>query len=179
MRKFYAFLLKKMGWHYTLNAEIPNKCVICVAPHTSNWDFVIGMLFYRSLGGRPHFLMKKSWFFFPLNYIFRALGGFPVDRSKNTSFTDQMATEFEKREHFQLAITPEGTRKKNADWKTGFIWIALSAQVPITLASLDYAQKEITIMKNYFPTGDTASDLKQIKSYYKDAKGKYPHFFAI
>ncbi|MDH8700916.1 1-acyl-sn-glycerol-3-phosphate acyltransferase [Dysgonomonadaceae bacterium PH5-43] len=179
MKKIYSFLLKLLGWTYELAAPIPPKCVICVAPHTSNWDFVIGMIFYKSIGGNPHFLMKKSWFVFPLNYIFRAFGGFPIDRSKNSSMTDQMAEEFNRQESFQLAITPEGTRKKNSNWKTGFYYIATHAKVPIALASLDYSIKKIRLIENFIPTGDVDKDMDYIKLQYKGVLGKYPDKFSM
>ena len=179
MRKFYSFLLRTTGWTSSLQAEIPSKCVVCVAPHTSNWDFLIGMLFYKSIGGNIHFLMKKAWFFFPLKYFLSAIGGFPVNRSKNSSLTETMAEEFEKRDQFQLAIAPEGTRKKNPDWKTGFYYIAWKAQVPITLAYLDYKQRVVGLIKNFVPTGDIAGDIEQIKQLYKNIPGKYPGKFAI
>lgn len=178
MRKFFSFLLKKMGWKSLLPVPIPDKCVICVAPHTSNWDFVIGMIFYKSIGGNPHFLMKKSWFFFPLKYFLSAIGGFPINRTKRTSITEQMAKEFKERGVFQLAITPEGTRKKNTQWKTGFYYIAYEANVPITIAYLDYSKKIIGVFENFIPTGNAHEDIEYIKSLYQDIPGKYPDKFS-
>jgi 1-acyl-sn-glycerol-3-phosphate acyltransferase len=159
--------------------ELQPKCVICVAPHTSNWDFIIGMLFYKSIGGKPHFLMKKSWFFFPIKYLLTAIGGFPVNRKRKTSLTEQMAEEFEKRKHFQLAIAPEGTRKKYPVWKSGFYYIACEAHVPIALAYLDYAKKIIGVIENFVPTGDVIGDIEKIKMVYKNIAGKHPAKFAI
>jgi 1-acyl-sn-glycerol-3-phosphate acyltransferase len=84
------------------------KCIVCVAPHTSNWDFIVGKLFYTSIGCNAGFLIKKEWFFFPFNLLFNWLGGVPVDRGKRTSVTDQMVERFKTSERFQLAVTPEG-----------------------------------------------------------------------
>ena len=179
MKKIYSLLLRMMGWKSLLAAKIPDKCVICVAPHTSNWDFIIGMIFYKSLGKKPNFLMKKTWFFFPLNYIFKAIGGFPVDRSKKTSLTEQMRMEFDKRTQFQLSITPEGTRKKNDKWKTGFYYIAQEVQVPITLAYLDYSKKTIGTLGNFTPSGDVIGDIDKIKQFYKNVQGKHLEQFSI
>ena len=91
-RAISRMLLKLAGWKAASveGVEMP-KCVICVAPHTSNWDFVIGKLFYTSIGLTAGFLMKKSWFFFPFNLLFKSMGGIPVERSKHTSMTDQVA----------------------------------------------------------------------------------------
>jgi len=179
MRKLSLFFLKLFGWNYVLPVEIPDKSVLCVAPHTSNWDFIIGMFFYRSIGGKPHVLMKKEWFFFPLNYILKSMGALPVDRKKRTSISDQMVELFHSKNHFQLAISPEGTRRKNVQWKTGFYYIALNAGVPITLAYIDYSKKEVGVKKIFYPTGDVKSDIEEIKNYYKDVHAKHPKRFAI
>lgn len=167
-----------MGWKTYLTVDIPDKCVICVAPHTSNWDFIIGKLYYSSIGGKPHFLMKKEWFFFPLGIFLKAMGGIPVNRKGSSSLTEQMIREFSIRKHFQLAIAPEGTRKKTSKWKTGFYFIALGAKVPISLAHIDYTLKEVDISRNFYPTGDERSDIKAIRDYYSNIRGKYPDNFS-
>ena len=89
-KRLYSFIYYRLlGWK--TNVTVPNydKCVICAAPHTSNWDLFIGKLFYGAIGRKTSFMMKKEWFFFPLGLIFRAIGGIPVDRSRNTSPVDQ------------------------------------------------------------------------------------------
>ena len=111
------FLLRLAGWKLGPIGEDVPKCVVCVAPHTSNWDFVIGKLFYSALDRDAGFLIKKEWFFFPFNLFFGWLGGVPVDRNKRTSVTGQMVEEFAKRDSFHLGITPEGTRKKVTEWR--------------------------------------------------------------
>jgi len=179
MWKLCTRFLKLFGWSYNLQSEIPDKCVICVAPHTSNWDYVIGMFFYKSIGGNPHVLMKKEWFFFPLKYLLKSLGALPVNRKIRTSVSDQMVEVFNSREHFQLVISPEGTRSKNTQWKTGFYYIAINAGVPITLAYIDYSKKEIGVKNIFYPTGDFKIDIEKIKSYYTDVQAKYPKRFAI
>ena len=179
MFKLYVFILKLLGWSYEPTMEIPDKTVICVAPHTSNWDYVIGMIFYKSIGGKPHVLMKKEWFFFPLGYLLKSIGAVPVDRKKRTSVSDQMVELFHSKNHFQLAISPEGTRSKNVQWKTGFYYIALNAGVPITLAYIDYAKKEVGIKEIFYPSGDVKNDIEKIKNRYKDVSAKHPKRFAI
>ena len=179
IKKFFSFLFKSIGWKSVLNEEIPSKCVLCVAPHTSNWDFVIGIIFYKSIGGTIRFLIKNDWFFFPMNLIFKSLGGIPVDRKKKSFVSEQMVTLFHSNENFQLAITPEGTRKKSARWKTGFYYIALTAGVPITLAYIDYSQKEVGVIKNFYPTGNEKQDIDEIKQYYSHIQAKHPKKFTI
>jgi 1-acyl-sn-glycerol-3-phosphate acyltransferase len=170
--------LKIAGWKLgpTEWVGLP-KCVICVAPHTSNWDFLIGKFFYSSIGCSADFLIKKEWFFFPFNILFKALGGVPIDRSKRTSVTEQMVEEFDSRQVFQLAITPEGTRKCAAEWKKGFYYIALAAEVPILLAYFDYVKKEVGIKTVFYPTGDADEDIRKVRSWYKGTKGRNPQNF--
>jgi 1-acyl-sn-glycerol-3-phosphate acyltransferase len=154
------------------------KCVLCVAPHTSNWDFIIAISLYKSIGGNPRFLMKKDWFFFPFNIIFNSLGGIPVNRNKKNSLTKQMVELFNDNTGIQLAIAPEGTRKKNANWKTGFYHIALVSRVPITLVYLDYNKKEIGVERILYPSGNAESDIQEIKKFYKDIQPKHPEKFS-
>ncbi|MDR1782734.1 MAG: 1-acyl-sn-glycerol-3-phosphate acyltransferase [Dysgonamonadaceae bacterium] len=179
MYKLYFFIMKCFGWKYSLKVPIPDKCVLCVAPHTSNWDFVVGMIFYKSIGGNPHILMKKEWFFFPINLLLKYLGGIPVDRKRKTRISEQMVEWFNADARLQLAIAPEGTRKKNSQWKTGFYYIALEAKVPITLAYIDYAEKEIGVMDNFIPTGDAKRDIELIKQYYAGIAAKHPKRFEL
>ncbi len=179
MRKFSQWIFKIVGWKAVVIVAEPVKSVICVAPHTSNWDFLIGKMYYWSVGRKSGFLMKKSWFFFPLGIIFRSMGGIPVDRSKSTSVTDQVAEEFNKHETFHIAITPEGTRSLVPKWKMGFYYIAVKANVPIQLAYIDYKKKEMGISKIIYPTGDETEDLKMIQDFYKDITPKHPERFNI
>lgn len=179
MQKISSFILRKLGWKVEGITGYPNKCVLCVAPHTSNWDLFIGKLIYSSLGRKASFLIKKTWFFFPMNLVFNAIGGIPVDRSKKTSLTDQMAHLFATREHFELAITPEGTRSGNAEWKKGFYYIALAAKVPIVIVVLDYLKKTADFKAVFTPTGDVDKDISDIKSYYKDAHAKHQDRFLL
>lgn len=179
MKSLCRFLLKTAGWSWDISVEIPAKCVICVAPHTSNWDFLIGRSFYWAIGKDASFLIKNSWFFFPMNIFFRKIGGVPIDRSKSSDLTQQLATEFHQRAHFQLAITPEGTRKLNPNWKKGFYYIAVKSNVPIVLAYFDYGKKEIGIHRVFTPTGDEEGDLHIIKQYYKYVTARHPANFSI
>ena len=180
MSNFYHRLLfKRMGWSEQVSIPHRDKCIICVAPHTSNWDFIIGQLYYRSLGRTAGFLMKKEWFFWPLGILFRKMGGIPVYRSKKTSMTDTLAERIKEMERFELAVTPEGTRSKVTTWKRGFYFIALKAGIPIQLYDLDYKNKVIKCTKELMPTGDVEVDMREIMEYYKNSNAKYPEKFAI
>ena len=121
-KRLSKFILKLMGWKVGKILPEESQCVIAVAPHTSNMDFVIGKLAYTSIGRTANFLIKKDWFFFPFNHFFNSIGGIPVDRDRRTSITDKLAVEFEERDKFQLAITPEGTRKRARKWKKDLLY---------------------------------------------------------
>lgn len=171
-------ILRLAGWKLgpAEGVELP-KCVICVAPHTSNWDFVVGKLFYTSMGCTASFLIKKEWFIFPLNLFFNWVGGVPVDRSKHTSVTDQMVERFNANERFQLAVTPEGTRKRAEEWKKGFYYMALKANVPIMVAYFDFAKKEVGTKGVFYPTGDAEKDILTIRQMYRGVTGCRPENF--
>lgn len=172
-------LYKWMGWKKVVTVDIPAKCIICLAPHTSNWDLAIGQLYSRAENLKTNFLMKKEWFFWPLGPIFRRMGGIPVWRTKKTSMTDNLAETARKSDSFILCITPEGTRSKNPDWKKGFYYIAHKAQIPILLYGVDYQKKIIQCTKSIVPTGDIEKEMREIKLYFKDFKGKNPEQFTI
>lgn len=168
-----------LGWKTVITVPFYEKCVICAAPHTSNWDLLIGKLFYGSLGRRASFLMKKEWFFFPLNLVFKAMGGIPVNRGKKNSLVDQLARRFASCSRFNLAITPEATRKANPEWKKGFYYIALQAQVPIMLFGIDYPSKTITCTKAIVPSGNIEKDMREIKRYFMQFTGRHPEYFSV
>ena len=168
-----------MGWNKEITVDHPIKYIICLAPHTSNWDFVLGQLFTKAEGFNSNFLMKKEWFVWPMGILFRHLGGIPVWRSKHTSMTDHLAGEAQKAKSFHLCITPEGTRSLNPEWKKGFYYIAMKAQIPILLYGLDYQRHLIQCTKSIIPTGDIENEMREIKLYFKDFKGKNPEKFTI
>jgi len=167
-----------LGWKTNVTVPDYDKCVICAAPHTANFDLIIGKLFYTAIGRKTSFMMKKEWFFFPLGLVFKAIGGIPVDRRRNTSLVDQMVQHFNSCKRFHLAITPEGTRKANPNWRKGFYFIAMKACVPIVLIGIDYGKKTITATKALMPSGNFSKDLQEIKLYFKDFQGKHPENFA-
>lgn len=174
-----AFILKIFGW--TVDISVPDypKCIICVAPHTSNWDFIIGKLAYASVGRKAGFLMKESWFFWPLGPIFRAIGGVPVPRrKKNYSLVETLVEKFNTSSRLVLAVTPEGTRSRTTKWHTGFLHIAMQANVTIALGAIDFKTKEVTITRTFRPIGNIESDMATIKKYYSGFTGYNPHNFA-
>lgn len=174
------WILRIAGWKVIITEPDYPKCIICVAPHTSNWDFILGELAITSVGRRAGFLMKESWFFFPLGYFFRAIGGIPVPRKKKNkqSLTEFVIDKFNSSERMALAITPEGTRSRTTQWHTGFLHMAYEAKVPLLLAAIDGASKTVFLTERFIPTGDVETDMKVIKKYYKQFTGIYPEKFS-
>ncbi len=170
-------LFKVMGFSVEDTIEKPKKYIIALAPHTSNWDFVLGQLYCCATGLRIQFLMKKEWFWGPLGPLMRRLGGIPVNRSKHTSLTDQIATAAKDADTFRLCITPEGTRKLQPQWKNGFYYIALKADIPILLFGLDYKRRLLCCTKMVQPTGDLEHELPEIKRYFENFTGRHPKQF--
>lgn len=179
MKKFAQIILNLMGWKYEALTPMFDKCVLVIAPHTSNWDFLMGELGYTAMGRSANFVIKKEWTTGLLGPIIKKLGGIGVDRSKANRFTDQIADLYKTREKFSLAITPEGTRKRNSKWKKGFYHIAIKAQVPIVLVVIDYKKKYMALFDVFTPTGDEQADIRAIQQKYKDATGKNPDQFSI
>ena len=180
LTKFCGWLLyQHWGWTKEVTVDHPDKYIICLAPHTSNKDFLLGQLYAHAEGWKINFLMKKEWFFWPLGPIFKRMGGIPVYRSKHTSMTDNLAETAKRAETFRLCITPEGTRSLNPEWKKGFYFVALKAQIPVLLYGVDYEKRLIQCTKSMIPTGDVEKEMKEIKLYFKDFKGKRPELFTI
>jgi len=180
LKKFCGWLLyQHWGWTKEVTVDHPKKYIICLAPHTSNKDFLLGQLYAHAEGWKINFLMKKEWFFWPLGPIFKRMGGIPVFRSKHTSMTDNLVETAKKSDTFRLCITPEGTRSLNPDWKKGFYYVALKAQIPVLLYGVDYEKRLIQCTKSMIPTGDVEKEMKEIKLYFKDFKGKRPELFTI
>ena len=179
MNLYHKILFDWMGFREEVSEPFPAKYIIALAPHTSNWDFIIGMLFCRAKDFNCNFLMKKEWFFWPSGKLMHKLGGIPVYRSKKTGLTDIVAEKAKEMDTFRLCITPEGTRKANKEWKKGFYYIALKANIPILLYGLDYKRKLIKCSRTFIPTGNVEKDMEEIKQYFTEFEGKHPERFII
>ena len=172
-------LYRWMGFSEVVTETRPEKYIIVMAPHTSNWDFVVGTLYARAEGFQCNFLIKKEWFFWPMGILMRKLGGIPVYRDKKTGSTERLATLAMESKELHLCITPEGTRQPNREWKRGFYYIALKAQLPILLYGLDYRKKVIECTKVIIPNGDVEGQMAEIKEYFARFTAKKPENFSI
>lgn len=166
--------LRLAGWRLLYSPVTVPKAVIMVYPHTSNWDFILGILFRFAVRLPMRWAAKDTLFAGLPGVFFRALGGIPVNRRERTGFVEQMAQVCAYSEHFYLAITPEGTRSTVNHLKSGFYRLANTADVPLLLGCIDYARREVGIIGRYSPTGDENADLAALAAAYAERRGKFP-----
>ena len=176
LRPLYLFLFRLFGWR--INGSFPSelkKYIIAVAPHTSNWDFPVGVAARSILRIQSaRFLGKSQLFKPPYGWLFRALGGYPVERSTSHDLVDQVVKIFNNHEKFILALAPEGTRKKVKKFKTGFYYIAKKANVPIIPVGFDFGKKEVVLGQPLYPSDNIESDFEILYSFYRNITGRNP-----
>ena len=165
-------ILRLAGWR--LAGEFPDvsKVVLIAAPHSSNWDAIIGLLFKIGVRLQVRFIGKREAFVWPLGPILRALGGIAIDRSAAHGVVEAIQHEFATHERFWIALAPEGTRKKVHKWKTGFWHMARAADVPILPIYFHYPQKIIGIGPLFRTSADLAADMARIREFYRPWQGK-------
>ncbi len=150
------------------------KAVLIFAPHTSNWDFVTMVMVKFSYGLKVRYLGKHTLFIRPFGWFFRALGGLPVERCKNSDIVGQVVQLIEDSEQIYLVLSPEGTRSFTPFWKTGFYLIAKRAQIPIVMFYLDTKTRTIGFSDLYHISGDINADMAKFREYYADKEGYSP-----
>lgn len=162
-----------LGW--SLEGSFPElrKCVVVIAPHTSWVDFFLGLLVRRVLNLEVHYIAKKSLFRPPFGWYFKWMNGTPIDRSQTSDTVGAIAQLFRERDTFRLALSPEGTRKKVAQWKTGFYYIAKTAGVPLVLVAFDYGKKQVKISSPLVPTGSMQADFREYLDFYNGVTGRH------
>lgn len=165
-------LLGLFGWRVPLVPPPVPKAVVIFYPHTSNWDFPIGVLARAAVAIPIGFIGKDSLFRPPFGGLFRWLGGIPVNRRERTGFVAALAALFAQRDSLYLAIAPEGTRARGNHWKSGFYRVALAAGVPLGLAFIDYPRREVGILGWLALTGNEAEDLAQLRALYAGKRGR-------
>ncbi|MEZ4917437.1 MAG: 1-acyl-sn-glycerol-3-phosphate acyltransferase [Chitinophagales bacterium] len=178
--------LKLIGWK--VQEVMPkgiDRCVMIASPHTSNWDFPIAKAAFVIMKIPLRFTVKDSLFKFPYNLIFGPLGGIPINRTpkkegeERPSTVQAMANMFKENDKIAVMVTPEGTRSKRTEWKTGFYHVAKLAGVPIALGFLDYKKKLAGVGKVLYPSDDMEKDMREIMSFYKNITGKHPEKFSV
>lgn len=168
LSRIASFILRLIGWRTVYIAPPGSKGVITVYPHTSNWDFPLGMLFRFEYKLLIHWAAKDSLFCWPQRKLFLRLGGVPINRRERTGLIAQLVAEFEQNESFLICITPEGTRAKTDHWKSGFYRLALAANVPVGLGFIDFRTKRLGVERWVTLSGDEETDLETFRAYYAD-----------
>lgn len=161
-------------WGWTLEGRVPTdkKILLIAAPHTSNWDWVIGVAGLLALGIRLTYIAKHTLFKGPLGWVMKKTGGVPVDRESAERTVDEIVRQFNQSERLYYAIAPEGTRKQVERWKTGFLRVAYKAKVPVLMVSFDYREKRILIGDCAELSGDIDRDLESVQRYYSQFSGR-------
>ncbi len=174
LKAFGSAVLRVLGWR--VEGEIPDlpKFVIAVAPHTSNWDFVVGAAAMFALDLRLTFIGKHTIFRGPFAPLLRWMGGVPHDRSSPQGVVAESVRAFRDFEQRVLVIAPEGTRRRVAHFRTGFLHIARGADVPVLLAALDYEARCVRLGPVISPGDDVEADRARVEAYFARVRGKHP-----
>jgi len=168
-------LLKLWGWRIVGNYPYElDKKIFVVAPHTSNWDFPLGVLVRSAVNDKIKFVGKKSLFKPPLGWLMYPMGGIPVDRTGRNSFVGSVVKLFHERERLAIALAPEGTRKKVSKFKTGYYYIAVQAQVPIVPCVFNWAEKKVMFLDPVMLTGDSEHELPMVENIFRNYRGRNP-----
>ena len=168
--RFSRFILRTTGWTLVGDVIKEKNCVFLEAPHTSIWDFLIGYLYYRAVGGHLKVMIKSEAFFFPFGCLLKALGGFPIDRKHPQDMIMSIVHEMNRpdAEPFHLAMCPEGTRKPVRKWKTGYHTIATAAGVPVYVTYVDWGRKRVGIHGRFELTDDPRADTERLQKTYEE-----------
>ena len=179
MKTISGKVLEKLGWE--IKGDFPDikKSIIVFAPHTAHIDALYGKLGITELGINYKFLSKKELFFFPMNLVMKKFGSIAVRGVKDKNAIYQVAELLNNSDELHIVISPEGWIKKVSDWNKGFYYMALKAQVPIIVASLDYKEKEMGIKGVIYDIEDYNSVISQINTMYKGVSGKCPEQFIL
>jgi 1-acyl-sn-glycerol-3-phosphate acyltransferase len=178
MKKVASIILRICGWKVEgVFGEPLKNCIIIVAPHTSQWDFLWGMLARTVYGIKAKYLIKNSFFKPGISWFFHITGGIPVDRTKKNELTDRLKKMLADGQELKIAFTPEGTRKRVDRWRTGFYWTAIDTGLPIVPHYIDYKKKVVGQFEFFYPSGDWEKDKAHLESLYADVSACHPEYF--
>jgi len=171
-------ILRLTGWRTSGSPPDLPKYVIIGAPHTSNWDFVLCIVFAFAFRRKIFWMGKHSLFRFPFSPLFRWMGGIPIDRTKPHGVVAQTIEKFNSTDRLIIVLAPEGARKRVTKWKTGFYHVAHGAGIPISVAFLDYKRRLCGFGPLLTPTGDIDADMRRITAFYATITGRHPNKFS-
>ena len=163
-----------MGWRVVGGLPEGARAVLVGHPHTSSWDFPLAVLATWSMGVDMKYIGKASLFTGPFGWLFRGLGGIPVDRSKTSDTVAQVAERFAQGEPLVLGLAPSGTRRNGTRWKSGFYHIARASSVPIALGFIDFSTRRVGVADVIDLSGDVAGDMQRIRAAYQGVQGRNP-----
>lgn len=167
-------VLRLFGWKVTGGLPDREKLLVIAAPHTSNWDWVTALLALWAMGLRMNYLIKDTALWWPASILIRATGGIPVNRAEPAGLAEAVARRVVEADRIIMVITPEGTRSRVEQWKTGFLRIAAVAQLPVVQVAWDYPSRTIHLGPEATLTGDAATDIAAIRQYYRQFTGRNP-----
>lgn len=174
MQRIARWILQLLGWRLAFEDPLTRRYVLIVAPHTSNWDFPLGLLAAWALDLNANWMGKHTLFKGPWAPLLRAWGGIAIERDEASDVIAQMAARFQAADEMVLAMAPEGTRSHRDHWKSGFWHIARAAEVPIAMAYLDWGRREVGLGGAFTPSDDRDADYVRIAAYYAGRQGKFP-----
>jgi 1-acyl-sn-glycerol-3-phosphate acyltransferase len=167
-------LLTAFGWRSVFVPPPAPKGIIVVYPHTSNWDFIVGVLYKIGVGLPARWMGKDTLFRWPVRALFLRIGGIPINRRERTGFVNTLLAEFAKHDWMWLAVAPEGTRARTDHWKSGFYQIAVAGGLPVGLGYIDYATHTVGVDTYLNLSGDPLQDFARIRAFYADKRGRRP-----
>jgi 1-acyl-sn-glycerol-3-phosphate acyltransferase len=176
-KRLARWLLHLMGWQLAGERPTHDHYVLIAAPHTSNWDLPLMLVFAAAFDIKVTWMAKHSLFYAPIGWIMRKLGGMPIARHKSGKIVDAMVEAFETTPHLVLVVPTEGTREKAEYWKSGFYHIARQASVPIVPSFLDFGRKRGGFGPALETTGDMRADMQFFRDFYRGMQGKFPTQF--
>lgn len=171
-------LMRITGWRFEGSVPDVRKLVLIVAPHTSNWDFPLGLMAKVALRLGGTFIGKHTLFRWPFGYFMRALGGIPVDRAAARGFASEVGRVLREADQMTVVLAPEGTRRLIPQWKPGFYRIAVEAAAPILPVGFDYSRRVIFFAPLFHPTGDYDDDLPKLRSYFRPEMARKPENYS-
>ena len=175
LSKCCSKLLSRLGWQVTGKLPDRTQFIIAVAPHTSNWDFFLGLAVMFKLQLSVRFLGKHSIFIWPIKSLLVRFGGIPVERSHQHGVVGQMVDLFNEKQPLVLALAPEGTRSKVTKWKTGFLHIANQANVPVVPIAFDFEKKVVEIKPAVTIGDDIEKERIAFQQIFAEVCAKNPH----
>ena len=162
------------GWRTVGSLPNEKKMLVAAAPHTSNWDFIVGLPIILALGIKGTIMMKKEAFIWPFSYLWRWIGFIPTERHSSSGAVGSVVEHFNNSQTMWFVLSPEGTRSKIKQWRSGFLHIAHQANVPILLVSWDFPTKTVHFGRVMHTSGDYEKDMQNVREYFSQFTGKRP-----